>query len=358
MEISNPRRILAVSLVESAECLSRVIKDLTGTHPSPSTTASSSSSTDDSSQTLAGTTHHLSLTTAYYSATVPIWLDLIASPEEWAQTFLSPEAKEVLEVLGGVVVVFPLVSEGAAAATKELVKHVGSVVREGLGGWEWDGVGLAVGVSTGGTSGEEMDEVLDEWEDLCAELGLEFVHYHQLTKEKEKGGEKKGEKNEFGERMGIERVLEALQANDWSGAGAEDGSEEEEDEFGAMESGGPAATRRVGNDDGELDPESLGFGFDREDFVRLRKAIWTRSAEHEDEQEKENGKMIAGKAGGQGEGPEGDEEEDEKLGDDEIRKLEGMMRKLQAVRDMTAGMPDEQRRRMAKQAVDEVMKEL
>lgn len=34
------------------------------------------------------------------------------------------------------------------------------------------------------------------------------------------------------------------------------------------------------------------------------------------------------------------------------------MHKLQAVRDMTSGMPEEQRKRMAKRAVDEVMKEL
>lgn len=44
---------------------------------------------------------------------------------------------------------------------------MGKVVKEGLGGWEWDGVRLCLGIG-------EIDDV-DEWEDCCAEWGLEFV---------------------------------------------------------------------------------------------------------------------------------------------------------------------------------------
>jgi hypothetical protein len=44
---------------------------------------------------------------------------------------------------------------------------VGQVVKKGLGGWEWDGVGLAVGVGEG---------ITEEWDEVCAEAGLEFVH--------------------------------------------------------------------------------------------------------------------------------------------------------------------------------------
>ena len=90
----------------------------------------------------------------------------------------------------------------------------------------------------------------------------------------------------------------------------------------------------MGGEDGELDPESLEFGFDREDLAGLRKAIWKGGSDSDEE------------------------EDDEELGDDDVQKLERMMHKLQAVRDMTSGMPEEQRKRMAKRAVDEVMKEL
>lgn len=149
--------------------------DLTKSAPQPASTS------------LAGTTHDLALKTAYYTATVPVWIDLIASPTEWAESFLSPEAKEVLGVLGGLVLVFSIPATTAAAAesgnsqTRDLIRHIGRVVAEGLGGWEWDGVGLAVGVGEGDT---------DEWDDLCAGVGLEFVH---LT-----GKQESEARNEFG----------------------------------------------------------------------------------------------------------------------------------------------------------------
>jgi alpha- and gamma-adaptin-binding protein p34 len=151
--------------------------DLTNAAPQPASTS------------LAGTTHDLSLKTAYYTATVPVWIDLIASPAAWAESFLSPEAKEVLGVLGGLVLVFSLpataagsgAGENGSSQTKDLIRHFGRVVAEGLGGWEWDGVGLAVGVGEGDT---------EEWDDLCAGVGLEFVHFT--------GKQDQGTRNEFG----------------------------------------------------------------------------------------------------------------------------------------------------------------
>ena len=63
----------------------------------------------------------------------------------------------------------------------ELIDEVGRVVREGLGGWGWDGVVVAVGVG--------KDEE-GEWEERCAEGGMELV---VLT-----GKEVEGARNEFG----------------------------------------------------------------------------------------------------------------------------------------------------------------
>lgn len=105
---------------------------------------------------------------------MPIWLDLISDPSEWTDSFLLPEAKEVLDVLGGVVVVFAIppatAGKDVVEKTKDVIKNVAKVVKEGLGGWEWDGVGLGVGVGEAG-----MDE-LDVWDNACADCGLEFVH--------------------------------------------------------------------------------------------------------------------------------------------------------------------------------------
>lgn len=184
---------------------------------------------------MAGTTHNLAIKTPYYTAEVPIWLDLIASPEEWAESFLSPEAKEVLEVLGGIMVVFALpppssltlatatskaideastvqstpvekvpsdsTSESEASIspssittsppqpptaqeTRALLQQIGRVVSDGLGGWTWDGVSLCVGIG-------EADDV-DEWEELAAGCGLEFVQVKKTATGSGAG------RNEFG----------------------------------------------------------------------------------------------------------------------------------------------------------------
>ncbi len=133
--------------------------DITGSKPTPA------------NDSLAGITHNLPLKTKYYTTTVPIWLDLIESPSAWASSFLSPDASEVLAVLGGLVLVFSIPDSGGSPDVKrELIQHVGKLVHDGLGGWSWDGVKLAVGVGSASSS----DDV-DEWDELCAEAGLEFV---------------------------------------------------------------------------------------------------------------------------------------------------------------------------------------
>ncbi|KAJ3550921.1 hypothetical protein NPX13_g11448 [Xylaria arbuscula] len=253
MEVPNPRRILAVSSADSVQHLARVVKDLTGTTP------------EQTSTSLAGASHNLSLKTTYYTAEVPIWLDLISSPSEWSASFLSAEAKEVLEVLGGVMIVFALpvnASSDEGKASQDLIRQVGKVVKEGLGGWEWDGVGLCLGVG-------EIDDV-DIWEDCCAESGLEFVQVR---------GQSTPSRNEFGahgllEKTGIPRALEAFEANDWANVSADDLGSDFEDIDAELEA---HKKRQNGNEDPntpDLDPESLDFGFDREDFEGLKRAIW------------------------------------------------------------------------------------
>ncbi|KAI5924229.1 hypothetical protein F4810DRAFT_709946 [Camillea tinctor] len=305
MEIKNPRRILAVSLTDAVHHLTRVIKDLTGTAP------------EQTSTSLAGSSHNLSLKTAYYTAEVPIWLDLISSPSEWATSFLSLEAKEVLEVLGGVVLVFSLPAKSQSEegqAARELIQEVGKVIKEGLGGWEWDGVSLCLGLG-------EIDDI-DEWDDCCAQLGMEFVQIRSQSVPS---------RNEFGEKTGIPRALEALEANDWSHASMDDlGSD-----FADFEASLDPSKDKDDKEDSDLTAEDLDFGFDREDFDGLKRAIW--NAGHEDDEDahdKENGT--------------GGGEED--LGDEEVQKLERMMLKLQAVRDTNAGLPEEQRKRAAAKA--------
>ena len=267
---------------------------------------------------------------------MPIWLDLVSDPDGWAASFLSEEAKEVLGVLGGVLVVFPLSSSSSSTAGngdgdvgtqeqqqqqqqllhKETVKSAGKVIRDGLRGWEFEGVGLAVGVGPGPVG----DEVLDDWEDLCAGFGMEFVYIEGVGTGKP--GTEKGKRNEYGEKVGVERVREALESNDWDGGKLEGEEEEEEEE-----------------EDGDNDDDYEGFDIGpgkEEDMEALKRAIF----------------------GGNNDKDDDEEEEEREINDEDVQNLGRMMQKLQAVRDMSAGLPDGERKRMAKRAVAEVMKEL
>ncbi|RGP68949.1 increased recombination centers 6 [Fusarium sporotrichioides] len=318
---SSSRRVLAVALENETAVLSKLVKDLTGTAPE----------SPDPTLGLAGTTHPLSLKTPYYSTTVPIWLDLIGSPSDWSESFLSEEAAEVLAVLGGVMVVFTAgpVSASKDHPAKDLVEHVGKVLKKGLGGWEWDGVGLAVGI--GGDGHEE------EWDEICAEAGLEFVSV---------GGKGNTGRNEFGEKTGVARLKEALEANDWSQLEAP----LSDSEFGDFETSN--AKGGADDDKDDLDPQKMGFGFDKTDFEGLRRAIWEASQDVEEPEESKNADTDKGAS----EAPAAGGLED--LDEDEIAKIEKMMRKLQAVREAGEGMGEEQRKRMAARAVEEVMRDL
>ncbi|KAI0468053.1 hypothetical protein F4859DRAFT_492493 [Xylaria cf. heliscus] len=314
MKVTRPRRILAVSLTDSAPHLIRVMKDLTGSLP------------DYQLAELAGTSHILPLDTHYYTAEVPIWLDLISEPIEWAASFLSPDAKEVLRVLGGVMVVFALPvnpDSEEGKASRDLISKVGEVVKSGLGGWTWDGVGLCLGIG-------EIDDV-DVWDDCASAAGLEFV---QVRKQSTSA------RNEFGEKTGIPRALEALEANEWDDATFDEPLPEPmpipEDVTEPLVKLGHGS-----------DPEDFDSGFDGADFEELKRAIWSAA--------KADGE---GFIDGQQEGQDAKEIEDMDISDEEVRKMERMFAKLKAVRDSSDGLPEDQRKRAAAKAVAEVMRYL
>ena len=153
------------------------------------------------------------------------------------------------------------------------------------------------------------------------------------------------------EKTGIPRVVEALEANDWAQLDSSALSD-----FGDFQDGPQEDKDEKEGDDKPFDPESLDFGFDRADFEGLKKAIWSSGVEA-DEEPSEATRMTTTVGGEDGhKRPDNGEKLD--LDDQDVAKLDEMMRKLQAVREAGDGMPQEQRRRMAARAVGEVMKEL
>ncbi|RDA90230.1 hypothetical protein CP533_6870 [Ophiocordyceps camponoti-saundersi (nom. inval.)] len=301
MDVSNPKRLLAVSLEKQTDSLRQILKGMAFLHESPFCEEVPPTTS------LAGTTHNLRLETNYYKASIPVWLDVMAEPAEWADSFLSDEAAEVLAVLGGLVVVLDLGSDVDGEELRRLVRDVGRVVHR-LGGWEWDGVRLVVGF------GDVGEDEVDEWDQLCVETGFEFVHVDSKSRLSPVGDD--------GERSGIARVKEALEANDW-------------------ESIAPC-TQSEPDTETEIDDEDLNLGLGKADLDALKQALW--SAEEQEEQEGEASNRLQNIDG-------------DSRGED-LSKLDFMMRKLQAVRLAGSDLSEDQRRKVTAEAVAEVVRQL
>lgn len=85
-------------------------------------------------------------------------------------------------------------------------------------GFSGDQVCLAVAMPQ--TTTPYLDMPSEDWEDICTNTGFEYVDF-------EKNG-----KNEFGEKVGIHRVRESLEACEWESAEGIDLGEDDDDEEG------------------------------------------------------------------------------------------------------------------------------
>ncbi|KAL9072120.1 MAG: hypothetical protein Q9161_003741 [Pseudevernia consocians] len=161
---------------------------------------------------------------------------------------------------------------------------------------------LLVAVGMQQTMSPSLEVTNEEWENLCMDYGSWEWIDGQLDGKVESNGEGK-EKNEFGERTGIERLKEALEACEWEGVDVDAIS----DDLGLEEG--------FGAETAEVEREMMGL------------------------------KMAVNEAEGSEEG-----------GDEGVEELENMMLKMQAIKDMGADMPESERRKFAAKAVKDVMK--
>ncbi|KAF2859955.1 hypothetical protein K470DRAFT_217916 [Piedraia hortae CBS 480.64] len=196
MDIQNCRRLLCVAAPGSR--VLDVIQGLTGKRPAL-----------NDEGTTAGLLHEWRVETAYYKATVPVWVDEIANVDEWKAEFLKSEAKEVVEALSAWVYCFgqrDKEAERTMAAIAEVVKHH-SVA---------DQILLAVQVPGDGDT--------EKWEDICLEHGFEYIAHDSTGK------------NEFGEKIGAERLREALETTEWT---ADEAADEPDFDFDFLEGESP-----------------------------------------------------------------------------------------------------------------------
>ncbi|TKA40278.1 hypothetical protein B0A54_10884 [Friedmanniomyces endolithicus] len=272
-------------------------RDLTGTAPPLNESGST-----------AGLTHEWHVKTPYYTARVPVWLDEIADSAQWRDDFLKPEAREVVEAIGAYVYCFRIPQDGEICKEVEDVMQAIQAVTEEHAGYGADTVMLAVALPYGRGAREDAGESKrDDWDDVCLQYGFEFVEYAAEGT------------NEYGEKVGFERLKEALEATEWAAVDEEEDDLEIDDlDFDAGDDIGG-----FGGEEAEMTAELFGMKaalFDDEGFAA----------------EAENSSSPGEQAVN-------------------VDSLDRMMSKLLAVKEQSADLPEAQKKRMAARAVRDLM---
>lgn len=273
---------------------------MTGSAPSPDVNGST-----------AGLTHEWIAETAYYKAKVPIWIDEVPDFAVWKTDFIAAEAKEVVDAVGAWVYCFPRqVDDSIDNEVDEAMKSIQEVVEEHCCGSDVVLLAVATPATKEAKQESRKDKNRDAREDMCTQYGFEYVEYGAVGK------------NEFGEKVGFERLKEALEATEWA-AGSDD--ELSVEEPGLKE-----------NDDED------GFECEQaESFAELldMKAALVGKDEDDEDDEAESEHFIT---------PESQAAE--------VEDLDRMLSQLLAVKEKGAEMPEEQRKRLAAKAVRDLMK--
>ncbi|GAM88918.1 hypothetical protein ANO11243_069520 [Dothideomycetidae sp. 11243] len=210
-QIDHPRRLL---IVGDPECdVAGFVTRLTGHSP-----------IQDTNGSVAGSIHEWSLRTKYYEANLPVWIDEIADSEQWKSDFMKPEAKEVVEAIGGWIYCFeksPSPAADHSSGPMAIVEAIDSVINQACG-YSWEGVKLIVALSPPGKISTTTAYENEELDEFAIEHGFELI-------DADANG-----KNAFGEQQGFARVVESVEANEWKALPIDLKEEDVLDEHGEL----------------------------------------------------------------------------------------------------------------------------
>ncbi|CAK1361357.1 hypothetical protein CB0940_03257 [Cercospora beticola] len=289
MDIKHSRHILLLGTRESGTL--DVVKDLTGSAPDPHVDGST-----------AGLTHEWNAETAYYKANVPIWIDEVSEIQSWKTEFVKAEAKEVVDEVGAWIYCFQRQADGKISPeVEEALKSIKEVVDQHS--LALDTTLLAVAKPHGKQAVSSATANQEEQEDLCMQYGFEYVDYSATGK------------NEYGEKVGFERLKEVLETNEWA-SGENDEVELDDLDFTAEDFGD------FGTEEAEMTAELFG----------MKAAL----NEEDDPDTSGEGFTTAAQAV-------------------QVDDLDKLMSQLLAVREQSAGLPEEERKKKAAKAVKDIM---
>ncbi|KIW33463.1 uncharacterized protein PV07_00313 [Cladophialophora immunda] len=377
--------------------------DVTSTPPfRPFLEAVTGSKPSDEVTSFAGYTSHppLSLRTKYYSADVSIWCDELPSPtaagatkstgkgsdhadseegqqqqqvaesesvtlSEWREQMLSFEAAEVRAVIGGVILILPVTSLQSSNASHVSLVETVHALREAIEDESYgrDVASLVVLQATTSTvSKARLNETMEHLEETCLSekgiLGWDFVVWdgqleapsegkdHQTAEETGDINRDEGdERNEFGEKTGIKRVIEALEGVDWSAPPHSDGEDEghgdfdfadvNEDDEDAGELFSSTSKNILGNSTG-----LLGFDYELQREMMELKMSMLEDADDSDDNNQE--------------GPEREQEDE----DTQVEQLQTLMERVVAIREAGSEMPKPEREKFARREIGRIMREM
>jgi hypothetical protein len=291
-----------------------------------------------------------SATTGANSADADIDANAPPSLSVWRTTMLSEPAREVREAIGGILLALPLpltfpVHTSASPSKRgpsqdyleiiEAVNELRELIEEENYGREVPAMVLVMATGKG-VGEDDLDTTIEKLETVMLEergvIGWDFVGWDgEVGEGGVAAGRLDGERNAYGERIGIDRVKALLEAVDWSAPGGSlKGDDFDLGFLSSDEEGGTSGVDGIKRQGQELEREMMG----------LKLA------------------MMNQESGEEGEAhyvPSQDTEGDE---DVKIDQLPGLLERVVAIREAGTEMSKADRERFAKREVERIMKDL
>lgn len=314
----------------------------------------------------------------------------------WKHSMLSASAHEVLRAIGGLLLVLPLpadllarpspsapsatypglMTKDADAYVTDLLAAVSEIrdeIKSVRGGGECaacvvlqemptaSSYASSPPPSSSSSAAAAMAATLDEFETLLlnqAILGWDVVAWDGnvvsktsssgSTVEEKDDDDESERRNAYGEKMGLPRVREILEAVEWGGPSH--GEDDDNDDYDDPSLSFLPAARHLEDSDGG------DAGSDYDDFLKpdeqelQREMMGLSMAIREQSQRSGEGDE------GEGEAEDADENEEEEEAS-KVDSLPGLMERVMAVREKGAGLQGKEKERFTRRAVEEIMKD-
>ncbi|KAL2396724.1 hypothetical protein ABEF93_001894 [Exophiala dermatitidis] len=296
-----------------------------------------------------------------------------SSLDEWKQQMLSAEAAEVRAVIGGIVLVLPVsppMTSSSATGRPTLPPAYSSLIEAVHGLRETieeetygrDIASVVVLQSTSSTvSQDKLVAVTAGLEDECLSergiLGWDFVAWNGVNTVQSTEDEKANApiRNEYGEKVGIERVIEVLEGVDWTAVPDPPGDGEE--------GGQDLDLGQIPTDDDDPSASELksmlGSGrFSGLEYELEREMMELKVSMLDDH---DHGQEPAGGADADAdlETPREHKVEVDEMDEEfQVEQLQGLMERVVAIRDAGSELSETERERFARREIAKLMRDL